>query len=353
MASSNAQKGGLGLTVEDIFEPHVLAKYDPEAVRYIVDTTNEDRPAPHTVPIEELRADPAKFRSEWCEDPTGWERVNGYDVTSGDGTNIPVNVYHPDPAVHGKGPYGVHLNFHGGGFVLGDLTAESTICRSMCDGAGVVVVDVNYRHCPEATFGKGMEDGWAALQWARKSAAILNIKPDSISIGGISAGAHISIVLQHMARDASFPLKLCMATVPPAYQDFFIKSYTENPYPSFTEFANGPVLPWARIEWFAEHCLPRDKFEERYKLVPDWWWAPISAKNWHGLCETLIRTAECDILRDEGEAYGMKLVEGGSKVTIKRYLGCPHTFAYWAWMRQKKEYDEESVVALKRAHGSD
>lgn len=36
----------------------------------------------------------------------------------------------------------------GGGFVLGGLSNESTLCMSMCDGAGVAVVDVNYRHCP-------------------------------------------------------------------------------------------------------------------------------------------------------------------------------------------------------------
>lgn len=38
--------------------------------------------------------------------------------------------------------------FSGGGFVLGGLWSESTLCQSMCDGAGVVVIDVNYRHCP-------------------------------------------------------------------------------------------------------------------------------------------------------------------------------------------------------------
>lgn len=31
---------------------------------------------------------------------------------------------------------------------MGSLKNESTICLSMCNGAGVVVVDVDYRHCP-------------------------------------------------------------------------------------------------------------------------------------------------------------------------------------------------------------
>lgn len=35
--------------------------------------------------------------------------------------------------------------------MLGDLQSEAQICLSMRDGAGVVVIDVNYRHCPGMT----------------------------------------------------------------------------------------------------------------------------------------------------------------------------------------------------------
>lgn len=181
----------------------------------------------------------------------------------------------------------------------------------------------------------------------RSESASLNINPFSVSIGGISAGAHISIILQHLARDNSIPLRLCLASVPPSTDGLAYKSYTDSPYSSFTEFAHGPVLPWARIKWFGEHC----KLNEVRDLWPDWWLAPIRATNWTGLCETFIRTGECDPLRDEGEAYGMKLVEGGNKVTIKRYLGAPHTFMYLPTLKTKGEYDADAVEALRVAHG--
>lgn len=35
--------------------------------------------------------------------------------------------------------------------MLGDLQSEAQLCLSMRDGAGVVVIDVNYRHCPGMT----------------------------------------------------------------------------------------------------------------------------------------------------------------------------------------------------------
>lgn len=44
------------------------------------------------------------------------------------------------------------------------------------------------------------------------NAGQLNIRPDSISIGGISAGGHISAVCQQLARDANLPLKLGMSS---------------------------------------------------------------------------------------------------------------------------------------------
>jgi acetyl esterase/lipase len=98
--------------------------------------------------------------------------------------------------------------------------------------------------------------------------------------------------------------------------------------------------------------MPHDKLPELRAMWPDWWLAPVRAPDWKGLCDTFIRTAECDPLRDEGEAYGMRLVAGGNKVTIKRYLGCPHTFMYLHCMKQKGVYDQDAVEALRVAHGS-
>lgn len=184
------------------------------------------------------------------------------------------------------------------------------------------------------------------------SAEKLNINPDSVSVGGISAGGTISLVLQHLARDAGVPLKLCMAAVPGTDKSLMYDDPSESPYPSFTEFANGPVLPFARIRLFGGICFPRDQLPERLALVPEWWTCPIRAENFRGLCDTFIRTGAVDPLRDEAEAYGFKLVQAGNvKVTMKRYTGCPHMFMYWRPMPQKHEYDEDSIRALKDAHG--
>ncbi|KAI0397821.1 alpha/beta-hydrolase [Xylariaceae sp. FL0594] len=343
---------------EDVFSPELLARYNPQVVKYVLASMAPGMPpATHQVELSVVRAHPSTFRAPWQKDASAFERVAAAQFVSEDGVEIPVQVYHPDPARFGNGPYGVHLNFHGGGFVFGDLTTESSLCLSMRDGAGVVVVDVNYRHCPEAQFGKCFQDGWAALHWVRDSASELNIDPESVSVGGISAGAHISIVLQHLARDGGIPLRLCMATVPPTSGWMGYEDYRESPFASFREFALGPVLSWERLQYLGRTCLPftvERREEEGYADLPcpAWQVSPLEAANWSGLCPALIRTAEVDPLRDEGEAYGKKLLENGNKVTMKRYLGCPHMFPYYQWLPEKQEFDRESIAALKEAHRS-
>ena len=45
-----------------------------------------------------------------------------------------------------------------------------------------------------------------------------------------------------------------------------------------------------------------------------------------GLPPTLIQVAENDVLRDEGEAYGRKLLDAGVEATTVRYNGVIHDF---------------------------
>ncbi|KAE8550096.1 hypothetical protein TMatcc_001168 [Talaromyces marneffei ATCC 18224] len=332
-------------------DPNILQNMDPEFISFYEEVLAKSKPT-HEVPIEEVRANPSKYAAVWAYDSKDEPRIQNYDIESKDGALVPIRCYYPDPAKFGLGPYSVHINFHGGGFVFGSFHADAKFCMTLRDRLSLVVVDVNYRHCPETIMGKNIEDAWAVLSWVRDSSGKLNIIKSSVSLGGISAGGYLSCILQHLARDDNVPLKLVIPAVPPVTDCCSYKKLEDSPYESFRRYSRAPLLNWARLSYFQQYAFPDDKVDEIRSLWPEWWLAPIKAPNFTNLCDTFLITAEIDPLRDEGEDYGKKLVAAGNKVTFRRYLGVPHPFMHMTdYLQKARDYDEDIISALKAAHG--
>jgi acetyl esterase/lipase len=92
-------------------------------------------------------------------------------VIDGPAGDIPVRVYRPARA--GPGPRPLILDFHGGGFVFGDLRMADWMCSSVAVTVGAVVVSVDYRLAPVHRFPAAVDDCYAALVWAAENAASL------------------------------------------------------------------------------------------------------------------------------------------------------------------------------------
>jgi acetyl esterase/lipase len=58
----------------------------------------------------------------------------------------------------------IFVVYHGGGFVLGDLDDEATLCRNFTQLGGIAV-NVDYRLAPEHPFPVPIEDAFDALKW--------------------------------------------------------------------------------------------------------------------------------------------------------------------------------------------
>jgi acetyl esterase len=89
---------------------------------------------------------------------------------------------------------------------------------------------------------------------------------------------------------------------------------------SSREFAEGYLLTRAAMDYFWGHYLgqPADGRNPHA--------SPIQAKSLAGLPPAMVITAECDPIRDQGEAYAQRLRESGVPVSVKRYEGAIHAF---------------------------
>jgi acetyl esterase len=89
---------------------------------------------------------------------------------------------------------------------------------------------------------------------------------------------------------------------------------------SYQEFADGYFLTTDAMKWFWNQYLS-DAAARGNRLV-----SPLLANidQLRGLPPAFVMTCECDVLRDEGEAFGRRLIEAGVSVTSTRYLGAIH-----------------------------
>jgi acetyl esterase len=246
---------------------------------------------------------------------------------------IAVRIYTPA----GNGPFPVLLNFHGGGWVIGDLETADGVCRELCNRVGCVVVSVDYRLAPEHRFPAAVEDCLAATRWAAEHAKELNGDKTRIAVTGESAGANLAAVVCHLARDGGGPaLAFQLLAYPVTDANLDTGSYRAN--------GDGYLLTKEGMEWFWNQYCPNPKDRTNPRA------APLRANNFKGLPAALIMTAEFDPLRDEGAAYAAKMKAGGVAVDYVCFDGLIHDFlAMSRVFSASKPAMDKAVAALRNA----
>jgi len=220
---------------------------------------------------------------------------------------IPVRVYTPTAAPRLPGL----IYFRGGGFVLGTLESCDRVCRDLAHLAGRVVVSVDYRLAPEHPFPAAVDDAYASTKYVLEHSSEFGIDEGQIAVGGESAGGNLATVTALKLRESGASALTFQLLVYPLV-DFNDES------PSMREFADGHFITSDLLEYFARHYLGTQ--DRRHRDA-----SPLNA-DLRGLPPALVLTAECDPLRDQGEAYARKLAEAGVAVRQKRYDGMFHPF---------------------------
>jgi acetyl esterase len=224
--------------------------------------------------------------------------------------DIPTRIYTPDAPA----PRPALMYFHGGGWVLCDLDTHDVPCTAIARRAGAVVVAVDYRLAPEHRFPAAVDDCYAATKWVASNAARLGIDPKRLSVSGDSAGGNLAAVVSLKSRDEHGPAIANQVMIYPVTD---LSSFNT---PSYGEFATDHSLTKTEMEWFRDLYLSSTA-DARNPLA-----SPLLASDLRGLPPALVITAECDPLRDEGEAYAKRLQAAGVPVTYTCYPGMIHPF---------------------------
>jgi len=233
--------------------------------------------------------------------------VRELTIPVADGT-IAARLYTPKIA-----PTALLVFYHGGGWVVGSLETHDLPLRALTNLAGVAILSVDYRLAPEHPFPTGLQDCYAALEWADEQQADLVGGRRPLLVGGDSAGGNLAAVVALMARDRAGPKIDCQVLIYPATDG----SCTT---PSYTERAAGGLMTSRDMSWFWNHYIA----DERRRMDP--LASPSKAASHRDLPAAVVVIAEFDPLRDEGLQYAQQLRTAGNAVTVLRYDTLPHGF---------------------------
>lgn len=205
---------------------------------------------------------------------------------------------------------------HGGGWCMGGVENSSAFCAKTAAALGVPVLAPDYRFAPEARFPAANDDVLAAARHVFAHADALGLDAEKIFFAGDSAGAQLALCTALALLDARERL--------PAGQILFypvatLEDFSAEETGSRREFDRGGMLSVELFAAMKDSYLPAGTPRLGRSVSP-------LETSLAGLARTFVFTAECDILRDDGERLAAKLRADGVPVRSRRIDGVPHAF---------------------------
>ena len=248
----------------------------------------------------------------------------------------------------------VVINFHGGGFILGQGTDDSRWANVLVHSLGAVVFSVNYRLSPGYPFPTPVEDCADAILQISRLADKYNIDTDRIILSGFSAGGTLAMSSWLVLTD-------------PKRWDYDIS----NPLPKI----GGLVLYYPVLDWTLDRPQKRAACAHPDKTLPNGLTDLIDASYLHPPIPRRERTdprlspgimpdellerlppvhlclCEYDMLLAEGKLFAERLEKKGKDVSVRLLEGEKHAWDKPMPLAPKEsvafEYDI-SVAAMKR-----
>ncbi|MDA5093049.1 alpha/beta hydrolase [Aliiroseovarius sp. KMU-50] len=224
------------------------------------------------------------------------EGVSARDETA-DG--VPIRIYESGT------PDGTVIYIHGGGFVVGGLDSHDDVCAEICDRTGLRVVSVDYRLCPEHAHPASFDDPWRVAQYVALT------WPGVTLLVGDSAGGNLCAAVAHRARG-----ELVFAgqvLIYPGLGGDMTKG-------SYLAHAHAPMLTLDDVKFYSElrFGMPHPPLDPLA--------APLADTNFANLPPTVIFSAQCDPLSDDGRDYRDRILKAGGQAYWHEEPGLVHGY---------------------------
>jgi acetyl esterase len=196
----------------------------------------------------------------------------------------------------------VHVNFHGGGYVMPGVQLDDPLCRYLAAEAGVVVVNVDYVVAPKYRFPAPPQQAFQAVQWIAGHGAEHGWDGSRLTIGGQSAGGGLAAAVARQALEQDGPaIAVQVLHYPPL-------DLTKALGDKSSALAKPMLRPWMG-EVFDNAYVP-DRAVRADRLVSPACLADTADLT--GIAPALVITPEFDRLHPEGLRYAQRLQEAGA-----------------------------------------
>lgn len=226
--------------------------------------------------------------------------------------------------------------FHGGGFVVGGLESHDDVCADICGRTGFRVISVDYRLAPEHKHPAMFNDAQTATM------AILASFDGAVILCGDSAGGNLAAAVAHALRNRVGRILGQVLIYPALGGDTTRGSYVKH--------ANAPMLGRDDMEFYTRMRV------EGVPPLTDPQFAPLQDTSFADLPATMVITAECDPLSDDGRDYCMAIQAAGGRAVWVNEPGLVHGFlrARTTAQRAKASFDRviTALTTLQTTSGS-
>ncbi len=230
----------------------------------------------------------------------------------------------------------VHINIHGGAFLVGAPQQDDHLVRAIAGEVGATVVNIDYSASPRTRYPRAHEECHDVLRWVQRSADAMDWDGARVSIGGTSAGGNLALGALELARRAGDPpLRAAVLLVPSVDQTLPPEQYT-SPVPGAGGRAHRPFVSPRLVRLVQDHYFADTARRTEPLASPVLGDEEISA-----LPPLLVVSAEQDAMRPQIERFVAEARDRGVTLTHHCARGVDHGFP-----QSSKQSDRAAVREL-------